>query len=386
MKVRSRTGVFLLIALAVLMVATAAPATARGARGGQVSVESIEFIGSVEFETGYEYDGTEVGGLSGIVYDKWRRTYYALSDDKSRVNDARFYSLKIDLGDGSLDDGDVRFTDVTYLRDANGARFAADTLDPEGFELVRWGSLFIGSEEDLDEQPWIKQFNLWGREKLTLPLPDYYLVDDPDLRTKGVAENLSFESLTVTPNRRYLYAATENALVQDGPVATSELASPSRVLEYRLKGWFYNRTAPKREFVYVVDPIPYQNPGAFADMGLVEMEALDNKGTFLAMERSFAVGFGNTIRLYETSFAGATDVSGVADLDDVTYTPMSKELILGMEAGEYEGVTLDNLEGMVFGPRMRDGRYPLILVADNNFRVSGQRTLFMAFAVELERN
>ena len=114
MKVRSRTGVFLLMALAVLMVATAAPATAKGARGGQVSVESIEFIGSVEFETGYEHGGTEVGGLSGIVYDKWRRAYYALSDDKSEVNDARFYTLKIDLKDGTLDEGDIRFVDVTY--------------------------------------------------------------------------------------------------------------------------------------------------------------------------------------------------------------------------------------------------------------------------------
>ena len=136
----------------------------------------------------------------------------------------------------------------------------------------------------------------------------------------------------------------------------------------------------------MVDPIPYQIEGKFADMGLVEMEALDNKGTFLAMERSFASGIGNTIRLYETSYAGATDVSGVADLDDVSYVPMSKELVLGMEEGEFEGVTLDNMEGMVLGPRMRDGRYPLIIVADNNFNDPWQRTLFMAFAVELERN
>ena len=384
MKVRSRTGVFLLMALVLLLVATAAPATATG-RGGQVSVGDIEFIGSTQFETGFQYDGTEVGGLSGIVYDKWRRAYYALSDDKSEVNDARFYTLRIDLRDGTLDDGDIRFVDVTYLRDRNGDRFALDTLDPEGFELVRWGSLFIASERDLENQPWIKRFNMWGRERLTLPLPDYYLVDG-DPQTSGVYTNLAFESLTVTPNNRYLYAATENAMAQDGPKSSFTEASPSRVLEYKLKGWFYRRTQPKREFVYVVDPIPYQIEGKFADMGLVEMEALDNKGTFLAMERSFASGIGNTIRLYETSYAGATDVSGVADLDDVSYVPMSKELVLGMEEGEFEGVTLDNMEGMVLGPRMRDGRYPLIIVADNNFNDPWQRTLFMAFAVELERN
>ena len=385
MKVQSRTGVFLLMALVLLMVAVAAPATAKPPADGQVSVGGIEFIGSTEFVTGYQYGGTEVGGLSGIVYDKWQGVYHALSDDKSEVNDARFYSLTIDLGDGTLDDGDIEFVDVTYLTDANGDRFALDTLDPEGFELVRKGALFIGSERDLENQPWIKRFDLGGMENMTLPLPDYYLVDGVP-QTSGVYTNLAFESLTVSPNFRHLYAATENAMAQDGPKSTIDLASPSRVLEYRLKGNAMRHVNAAREFVYMVDPIPYKDGDRFADMGLVEMEALDNFGTFLAMERSFASGIGNTILLYETSFAGATDVSGVADLDDVSYVPMDKELVLAMELGEYEGITLDNMEGMVLGPRMKDGRYPLIIVADNNFNDPWQRTLFMAFAVELERN
>ena len=84
--------------------------------------------------------------------------------------------------------------------------------------------------------------------------------------------------------------------------------SPSRVLTFDL-----NRKVPVAEFVYCVNPIPKDSspPGIFADNGLTSLQALDNVGTFLAMERSFAVGVGNTIILYETSLQGASEVSGI---------------------------------------------------------------------------
>jgi hypothetical protein len=45
----------------------------------------------------------------------------------------------------------------------------------------------------------------------------------------------------------------------------------------------------------------------------VELLALDNRGTFLALERSFsagAPGTGNTIKLYEVRLNEASDISG----------------------------------------------------------------------------
>jgi len=46
-------------------------------------------------------------------------------------------------------------------------------------------------------------------------------------------------------------------------------------------------------------------------------------------------------------------------------------------------VVLDNLEGMIFGPPLPDGRQLLIVVSDSNFNPS-QTTQFIALAVELE--
>jgi hypothetical protein len=185
--------------------------------------------------------------------------------------------------------------------------------------------------------------------------------------------------LATTPNQRLLYAAVENALLADGPIATLTDASPSRLLQYNL-----NTGRPGREFVYVVSPIPVAPDPAddFADNGLSELETLDNHGTFLAMERSFAVGVGNTVRLFETSLAGATDVSEFEVLPPSgDYEPMSKSLVADFQTDL--AIDPDNLEAMRFGPPLPDGRHLLIVVSDNNFNPT-QITQFIALAVELE--
>jgi 3-phytase/alkaline phosphatase D len=323
---------------------------------------------------------TEVGGLSGITYDSNRGVYYALSDDRSQTNPARYYTVAIDLSDGSLDRGDVTFLDVTFLRDKNGATFPPGSLDPEGITLARSGQLFISSEGDANASPpidpFVNRFNPAGKQNRALTVPHKFLPDGSE--TFGVRDNLAFESLTSTPDGKVLYTATENALHQDGPRTTLTDASPSRVLEFDL-----NSKSPEREFVYIVNPIPKPPvpSGAFADNGLVELQTLDNSGTFLAMERSFAIGVGNTVVLYEISTQGATDVSGMAALTSGPFTPVTKRFVADFE--QDLGLDPDNLEGMTFGPTLPDGRVLLIVVSDNNFNPF-QTTQFIALAVELE--
>lgn len=380
MRVKSQHSRLLLLLLVVVsLVALTAPGVAAKPDSGPVTVVGVESLGVVTFGTGFVFGGTEVGGLSGITYDAHRGGYYALSDDRSQRDPARYYMVEIDLSDGSLDDGDVTFADVTFLRDQTGSLFEPRSLDPEGINLARSGQLFISSEgaatADPVIDPFVNRFNLPGKQNRALPVPDKFLPDGTG--SFGVRSNLAFESLTSTPDQKYLYTATENALVQDGPRSTLTDTSPSRVLEYSLAG-----KRPGAEYVYVVEkiPTPPVPPGAFADNGLVELQALDNAGTFLAMERSFAVGVGNTVRLFETSTEGATDVSGISTLAGSELS-MSKSLVADFEADL--GVDPDNLEGMTLGPTLPDGRMVLIVVSDNNFNPA-QTTQFIALALELE--
>ena len=92
-----------------------------------------------------------------------------------------------------------------------------------------------------------------------------------------------------------------------------------------------------------------------------------NSRFLLAMERSFSVGAGNTIRIYRAAVPGATDVSGVADIDSVTgLRTVHKTLLLQLPA-KVGGLDLDNVEGMTRGPLLPDGRQSVLLVSDNNF-------------------
>lgn len=356
---------FTLGAVLGLVVAMASPARAD---------EFIEFIGEVTFETGYEFQGTEVGGLSGAAWDEDNGVYYILSDDRSQINDARFYTVSMDASDGSLDDGDVVFLDTTTLLNENGVPYPELSLDPESLALTEYGSLFIVSEGDANSlvDPFVNEYSLGGQLIDELRVPPAYLPTAD--QSSGIRQNLAFESATVSPNGRTLTVAAEAALFQDGPGPSLTDTSPARILQYSAVSG-----RPMAEYVYDVAAIPDEPipAGSFAVNGLVDLLALDDRGNYLALERAFSVGVGNSVSLYHVSLQGATDVFRG---DVAGATPVSKSLVLDL--GDL-GITLDNLEALAFGPPLDDGRTPLFVVSDNNFNPNGQFTQFLAFALDM---
>ncbi|MDY7005925.1 MAG: phytase [Cyanobacteriota bacterium] len=350
------------------------------------TVTNIEFIGDVEFETGLDFQGTEVGGISGISYDKDSGIYYAISDDRSENNDARFYTVDIDWSDGSLDDGDVEFTDFTTLLNNDGVAFPENGVDPEGIAF-NGENLFISSEGNVNDglAPFINEFSLTGEQLNELTIPDKFLPNDEG--TQGIRNNLAFESLTITPDERFLYTATENALVQDGEISTLENESASRIIKYDLE-----TGEAVKEYLYIVDSIPVapDPEDGFADNGLVELLALDNSDTLLALERSFAVGVGNNIRLYEVQLQNTTNIQDFDSLinpDDPDGELFDVDAIaekrLLLDFGEL-GITLDNEEAMTFGPVLPDGSQSLVVVSDNNFNAGNQVTNFLGFSLDID--
>ncbi len=144
----------------------------------------------------------------------------------------------------------------------------------------------------------------------------------------GVRNNLAFESLALTPGGHTVYAATEMALIQDGP-QTGEpgVTSVTRVQSYdRASG------RPLAQYAYVVDPIAVTTPSPrpFENNGLVEMPAIGER-QFLTVERSFTLPASYTIRLFLTEIAeDTTDVPSLPSLVGATYTPMRKTLLLDL--------------------------------------------------------
>ena len=350
------------IALAALL-ASAALAPAATGKKGPTGGPSLEFRGQVIIPTGTTFQGTQVGGLSGIAH-AGGGTFYTLSDDQAN---ARFYKLHAAIADGQLSAGDITFQSVTTLKQPDGTPYPTASLDPEGFALTKHNQHAVVTSEGFAARlinPWIRVYNLDGSYVRDLPVPEDF---NPNAAgTRGVRQNLGFESAAT--RGKHLFTGTENALVQDGPPATITGGSPARILRYDLK-----RNSLERQWTYLTDPVaePPVPPTQFAVSGLVDILPLGKK-TLLAMERSFSVGApdtGNTIKLYRV------------DLSHPRGGPVSKTLLLNLDV---LGIPLDNVEGMAFGPKLRGGKRTLLLVSDNNFSAAAF-TQFLLFAISHEK-
>lgn len=346
------------IALAVALCASGA------ARGGGL-VTGLEFRGQAVLPKNLQVGGTTVGGLSSMSYDASTGRYRFLSDDKG-ASSPRYYEGTIDLADGQLQAGDVQLTGVSVLTRADGTSFPAGAADPEGMALAPDGRLFVSSE---GADPFVRQFDpTTGKQLADFALPTKFLPGGGG--TVGVRSNQALESLAATPSGRWLYTATEDALIQDGPTATGAAGSLSRILRFDLA-----TGQAGAEFLYQTDPIA--GTAGFVSGGLVELLALDDTH-LLALERSLAIVGGYSAKLYEVDLGGATDVRSMESVAGVAgLATAHKTLLLDLKT---LGLPLWNLEGMTFGPDLADGRRSLILVSDNNFNTL-ESTQFLAFGL-----
>jgi 3-phytase len=356
------------------------------------TIANIDFRGQTIIPTGFIPEGaagtvngrqTQLGGLSGVAYDAISNRYYAISDDRSQFGAARFYTF-------TTNPNGVTFTNVTPIKDANGNFYSELSLDPEGIALTNKGTVFISSEGEANPNagrvtnPFVNEYSLTTGELIrSLPIPKKYLpvvqdtngngrVDTGDTQTAGIRNNLAFESLTITPDQKFLYTATENALFQDGAFATTTSGTRSRIIQYNVV-----TGQPEKEYLYNTDSVAFApNPAnGFNTNGLVDLLAIDNRGTLLALERSFSAGIsgtGNTIKLYEITLQGASDISSFDSLNNLSsdklaaIRPVEKRLLLNFDDLKLS-TGLDNVEGLAFGPKLADGRQSVVLVSDNNF-------------------
>jgi hypothetical protein len=384
-----------IVALALAMAAL--PAASLAAPPARTAAP-LTYIGQQIVPSGTRFEGAVVGGLSAIDRDPSTGRWRALSDDRGRPQPPRFFELELDLErfrrSATPGFDAVRFTAVHTLRAADGQPYPNNVVDPEGLRLLPSGALAWSDEGQRSAAgllaPGVREISTTGRHQRALLVPPKYVPTGSVAGTApgdaGVRNNLGFESLTLDPDGRTLWAATENALVQDGPATSLAARSPSRMLALDLASG-----EPVSEFVYEVEPVarPPQPEGGFTASGLVELLALGGR-RFLALERSFSAGAatpgmpqtGQTIRLFCVDAREATDVLPLHSLAGRSPQPARKTLLLDLSTLRHDDGTplaLDNVEGLGWGPLLR-GRRTLVLVSDDNFNPA-QFTQFIALRV-----
>ena len=368
-----------LLAASLLLLLIATGPAAGDAASPASAVTGLSLVGRVVLPRDAELEGARIGGLSGLAWDEASRSFLAISDDRGQHGPVRVYRFRVEPRTGGAASGPavvptlgVAMEAVLTLRNAKGQPFSPGSVDTEGIAVVPGGFL-VSTEAIVSRgiQSMISEHGPDGRFRREVPLPPAYLSG----AGHGIRDNLGFEGLAPVQDGRYLFAGIENALAQDGPSSDVGVPSPARILRFdREQG------GPPAEFVYLVDgvsPAP-RDPAAFRVNGLSDLLPLGSD-RLLVLERQFVEGLGNSVRLFDVSLAGATDVSALDSLQGASFAPAHKSRLLDLAE---VGVPLENFEGMTFGPKLPDGRETLLLVSDDNFNPVQEATTFLLFAVD----
>lgn len=325
---------------AIVAVCVAIAACASVAKHTEPS--QLAFVGAATFPTGFEFQATTVGGLSGISYDPDRQIYYVITDDKS---DARFYTMRITVAGKETH---AEFVGTHALQNVSGR------VDPEDIAFDRQHQQLYWSSEG--DRPWIRVAGLDGSYRGEFALPT----------TLAPQFNAGLEGLAVTPSGKSLWAAMEHPGVDDGEPPTETAGAPTRLTQFDLA----SGTAVA-QYAYPLDPIMAPSGDA---TGLTALVAVD-EDTFLTVERSH--GTSNVARVYRAEAGGADDVLGRQSLTGVAPAPMRKTLMADLSITP-DVPALDNLEGIAQGPPLAGERQSVVLVSDNNFN-SRQVTQILVF-------
>ncbi|MER5388043.1 esterase-like activity of phytase family protein [Saccharopolyspora sp. NPDC002686] len=340
-----------------LLVAAAAPAGA--------GTDRVELVGETTLPHAMQFEGTTVGGLSGLDYDPRTGEWVLISDDRSDKQPARIYT-------GRFDGSEFRLTGTKPLLRPDGTTYPKGTVDPEDVRWDPWtGEIWWTSEGERAQQlidPTIRRASADGAFTGDLPIPD-------NLRMRpetGPKQNEVLEGLTLADGGTRVVTAMEGPLVQDGESPTTEHGALSRISVQSRGGHVLG------QYAYPLDPVFAESPtGGFSNNGVSAVLA-DRGGQYLVMERSFVTGVGNSIRIYRVDLRGATDVRDVDSLTGANVRPLRKELLVDLS--DLDLSTIDNVEGMTWGPRLPDGRRTLTLVSDDNFSPA-QTTQLITLAI-----
>lgn len=334
----------------------------------------LNYINSITLDATTPVAETRVGGLSALVWDRKRNFYYAPAD-ASHSGGARIYTLRLNWDKGKLANAEVM--GVSRLRNRDGKPLPG--ADLEGAALSFSNTLWLANEPF--PTSWLRAFDCrTGGQVGEIDLPASYFGNGQNTpgestpSTQGLELNRGIESLTISPDGKRLWTATEMSLLQDRETLGTRV---SRITRYSRKGLNWH---PECERLYTI-----RARGMFNTTS--EILALDERH-LLILERRLKVpmarsqDFAFSLFLVDYDQPDATDVLAREARGNEARLKKIR-LFDSVEAGIVEA---DNVEGMCLGPVV-DGKQTLILVSDDNFRESqATRLHLLSFSISGEKD
>src|ERR1700741_4219073 len=187
------------LAAGLLVASPASPASANTAGAPKVRLLGERIIPAGTFQ------GTTVGGLSGIDRDPRTGGYVLISDDRSALQPSRFYTATIDVGEHGL--GEVALTGTRPFLRPDGTPFPplsandGTTVDPEDIRVDPWTGDYAWSQEgertltpsQVLIDPSIQTAHRDGSFGRKLPTPP---IERMSAENRGPRQNQGLEGLT----------------------------------------------------------------------------------------------------------------------------------------------------------------------------------------------
>lgn len=349
-------------------------------------ITSLHFLGEQDIPYNFLYNNTTVGGLSGIDYDAVHGTYYFISDDRSAINPARFYTANISFSQKGIDS--FYFTGVQNMLQPNGLVYPDSkqdpyhTPDPEAMrynplsnQLV-WsseGERIVKDKDTVLENPAVIMIATDGKYADSFTLPANLIMHSTE---NGPRQNGVLEGLTFADNFNTLFVNVEEPLYEDGPRAdVTDNNAWIRILKFNV-----TTKTNTAQYAYKLEPVAYPaNPASgFKINGVPDILSMGNN-KLLVIERSFSTGrLPCTIKVFIADINNATDVTNMKLMNTASqFAPAAKKLLLNMDN---LSIYIDNIEGVTFGPTLPNGHKTLLFISDNNF-TQIEKTQLLLFEV-----
>ncbi len=337
-----------------------------------------------------------LGGISALDYSGSENRYIAVPDrgpkDGAVVYRCRFQTLTITIDPEKSPSVIPALVSTTLLKDKLDRSFVgrasafqptknfAERFDPEGVRIDSKGNLFVSEEYG----PQLIKFSSTGKELVRITIPQRYLVKHPaDSKKKenalnhtGRQSNRGMEGLAISRDGHFLVGLMQSPLLQDSKLKSSgkPTGTNCRILMIELA------TGKMKEYLYPLEDKKNK---------LNEILAI-NDHEFLVIERDGeAGGDAKFKKIIKINLKDATDIQNIDALPPygvpASVVPVKKEVFIDLLSPQF-GLAGDKMpekiEGLTFGPKLKDGRQTLLIASDNDFEIN-HPTLIYVFAFEL---
>jgi len=337
------------------------------------TVTQLNFLDEFVIKDSLLFKNDLIGGLSGVDYANGM--YYFVVDDAIKP---RFLKANISVEQQKIKS--INFENSILLNDSLTSFYKENSLDLESIfvdETTQEINFISEGSIKNHKKPLVFKTNLQGQFLRNFELPLSFQ------KLENIQHNAVFEGSAKSFDANGFWVAMEGVLKKDGVEATfKKTVSPVRIT------YFDNNSGlATKQFAYQLENITKPAKGNINLNGVTAiLEYTKNK--FFVVERTYQSGYGphgNIVRIFDAHVDDqVTDVLKLETLNGHGFTPLKKRLLLDFDTlrNNLTDSIVDNIEGITFGPNLKNGSKTLLLVSDDNFQKYGkQLTQFILLEV-----